>query len=228
MNASLGSLFRLPNNTCLLPRNPQRWKGSRGWCSQSDCWGQKKSPCVDLKDRLFQSAGDVLENNWCPAPLISVFLQPGEKWQPFTLNIIARTCVEGLCRSANSRGPAQAPAERRGHKPRRVVTAAAARHFLDVLHVLWKKTSMSASNVKSTALYQSMKECEWRIKITKLTDRHTWKWMEKRSLSQSHDDQCGKMLYLYFLSHLICFSVERKRVAYSHHKCICISCIGCK
>lgn len=31
------------------------------------------------------------------------------------------------------------------------------------------KTSLSASNVKSTALYHYTKECEWRIKITKLT-----------------------------------------------------------
>lgn len=85
-------------------------------------------------------------------PPIDVFLQWEQKWQPFTLNITACTCGEGLGRFENSRGPAQAPAERRGHKPCRVVTAAAARHFLDVLHVLWKNTSLSASNVKSTAL----------------------------------------------------------------------------
>lgn len=42
------------------------------------------------------------------------------------------------------------------------------------------KTSLSASNVKSTGFYQCIKECEWRIKITKLADRHTWKWMEKQ------------------------------------------------
>lgn len=73
------------------------------------------------------------------SPPIDVFLQ---REQPLILNLPARsTCVEGLGRSENSRGPAPAPAERRGHEPRRVVTAAAARRFLDVLHVLWKKTS---------------------------------------------------------------------------------------
>lgn len=95
-------------------------------------------------------------------------------------NTTACTCGEGLSRSENSRGPAQAPAEQRGYKPCHVVAAAAARHFLDVLHVPWKNTSLSASSVKSAALYQCTKECEWRIKITKLTDGHTWKWMEKQ------------------------------------------------
>lgn len=43
----------------------------------------------------------------------------------------------------NSRGPAQAPAERRGHKPcRGTGTAAAARHFLNDLHVLWKNITV--------------------------------------------------------------------------------------
>lgn len=110
-------------------------------------------------------------------PPIDVFLQWEQKWQPLTLNITACTCGEGLGRSENSRGLALAPAEQRGHKPLRVVAAAAARHFLDVLHVPWKNTSLSASNVKSTALYQSTKECEWRIKITKLTGipENEWK-----------------------------------------------------
>lgn len=56
--------------------------------------------------------------------------------------------------------PAHAPAEQRGHEPLCVVTAAAARRFLDVLHVHWKNTSLCTSNVKSTALYQSTEECK--------------------------------------------------------------------
>lgn len=61
-------------------------------------------------------------------------------------------------RSENRRGPGQAPAEQS------VVTAAAGRHFLDVLHALWKNPSLSTSSVKSTGLYQCTQECEWRIR----------------------------------------------------------------
>ena len=151
MNACSGSLFRLPNNAvcCLVTLRDERAlmddapsltaevrKSHHEWISKIDCLNQ-------------------LLMYWK-----IIYSQHHQVCLPFTLIVTARTCVEGLCRSENSRGPAQAPAERRGHKPRRVVTAAAARHFLDVLHVLWKKTSMSASNLKSTALYQSMKECE--------------------------------------------------------------------
>lgn len=63
-------------------------------------------------------------------------------------------------RSENSHGLGWDPAARRSHEPLCVVTAAAVRHFLDVLHVLWKNPSLFASNVKSTGLYQYTKECE--------------------------------------------------------------------
>lgn len=115
-------------------------------------------------------------------------MQPEHKRQPFTVNI---TIVEGLGRFDDSHGLAPAPAE-----PVRVVAAAAARRFLDVLHVLWKKTSLSVLNFKSFALYHSIKECEWRIKITKVTDRHTWKWMEKPWNRDNLEDvfSCGRLV----------------------------------
>lgn len=45
-------------------------------------------------------------------------------------------------RFENSHGPAQTPAEQRGHRPCRAGMAAAARHFLDVLHVPWKNITV--------------------------------------------------------------------------------------
>lgn len=139
------------------------------------------------------------------SPPIDVLLRWEQTCQPCTLNLPACTCGEGLGKFENSRGPAQAPAEQRGHKL-----------FLQLQpDISWtsctcrgKTHRRPASSVKSTALYQSTEECEWRIRITKLTDIPENEWKSNKNVDtrmfnlwdvfnfsgQSHDEQYGKQV----------------------------------